>query len=397
MVLALRSLTAIAVIAATLLPIVIVFAARDSGDGGAAIPQLGARADDDEATAKLGFPVAATKHTTRVGGGDAVADLAGVANAVFPATSPETRPSAVVLVDEDDWQGGVAASVLMAPPVGAPPLLSADGELPAVTRDTLERLDPKGSDLLRGAAVIRVGDRPPAPPGRRATVIPGRDAYERAAAIDRYSTVARGRPSAAVVVASGERAEYAMPAAAWAARSGDPVLFATRDAVPEPTIRAIRAHDRPRIFVLGPESVLGPAVERALGRLGRVRRIGAATAVENAIAFARFDFRGFGWGITVPGQNLTLASTSRPLDAAGSAPLATKGTFAPLLLTDDPARLPAALESYLLDLQPGYEENPNRAVFNHVWILGDDRAVSVPAQGRLDEVSELVPVSSARR
>jgi hypothetical protein len=31
-------------------------------------------------------------------------------------------------------------------------------------------------------------------------------------------------------------------------------------------------------------------------------------------------------------------------------------------------------------------------VYNRVWILGDERALSSAAQGRLDEVAALVPV-----
>ncbi len=79
---------------------------------------------------------------------------------------------------------------------------------------------------------------------------------------------------------------------------------------------------------------------------------------------------------------------------AAAAPLATNGVFAPLLLTDDPARLPPKLEEYFLSVQPGYEDDPAQAVYNRVWVLGDDRTVSVAAQGQLDELTELVPVQA---
>ena len=123
-------------------------------------------------------------------------------------------------------------------------------------------------------------------------------------------------------------------------------------------------------------------------------RIDGPTPVENAIDFARFERRGFGWGVTVPGYNLTLAGTSRPLDAAAAAALATKGVYAPLLLTDRAAELPRALETYFLSIQPGFEDDPGQAVYNRVWILGDDKQVSVPAQARLDQITELVPVQA---
>ena len=82
--------------------------------------------------------------------------------------------------------------------------------------------------------------------------------------------------------------------------------------------------------------------------------------MENAIAFARYQQGNFGWAVVVPGYNFTLANVDRPLDAAAAASLATKGVFAPLLLTDQAERLPRPLERYFLSVQPGYEEAPTR-------------------------------------
>jgi hypothetical protein len=144
--------------------------------------------------------------------------------------------------------------------------------------------------------------------------------------------------------------------------------------------------------VLGPETVISEKVQKELGKLGRVRRIAAKTPVENAIEFARYERGGFGWGVTVPGYNLTLAGTSRPLDAAAAAALATQGVYAPLLLTDQARELPRALESYFQSIQPGFEDDPGQAVYNRVWILGDDKQLSVAAQARLDQITKLVPV-----
>jgi hypothetical protein len=275
-------------------------------------------------------------------------------------------------------------------------LLSEGGELPEVSADTLERLAPRGSDLTKDAAVIRVGSKQPTPSGLKATTIRGDGPYELAAEIDRFFSAARGRPSSDVVVTTGERPEFAMPAAAWAARSGDAVLFAERDRLPQSTARALRRHERPDIYLLGPESVLSRGVERRLASLGRVTRVEGKDPVENAIEFARFERRGFGWGVTVPGNNFTLANSSRHLDAAAAATLGSNGVFAPLLLIEDPVVLPRKLESYFLDVQPGYERDPQLGVFNRVWILGDDRAISVGVQGRIDEVSELIPVQLNR-
>ena len=51
-----------------------------------------------------------------------------------------------------------------------------------------------------------------------------------------------------------------MPAAGWAAKSGDPVLWTGRDALPPETKQAIEAHRKPKIYVLGPEDVISEAV-----------------------------------------------------------------------------------------------------------------------------------------
>jgi hypothetical protein len=358
-------------------------------------PQLGVEAEDEEAAEKLGFPSSATRNTIRVGGSDAAADAAGVAGALYPATGTSDRPTAVALVDQDDWQTAIAASVLAGPPIGAPLLLSDGNQLPAVTEDTLERLEPRGSDLSEDAQVIRIGPDVARPEGYKTALIQGEDPYERAAAIDRFFSAARGRPSGDVVLYSGDRAEWAMPAASWAARSGDAVLPVEADSIPRPVARALADHERPNVYLLGPERIISERVadrlkERRLAR--SINRIEGETPVENAIAFARYQKGDFGWKVNIPGYNFAIASTTRPADAAAAAPLATRGVFAPLLLTDDPEALPEALESYLLSVQPGYEGDPRDAVYNRAWILGDDTAISVRQQAQIDTITELIPV-----
>jgi hypothetical protein len=365
-----------------------------SDGGGVAVSTVAPTSTQKQAAAKLGFPTVATRNTVRVGGGDPTADLAGVASAVFPSTTPQDRPHAVVLVDKDDWQGAVAGSVLNAQPLDAPLLATDGGNLPAATSDTITRLAPRGADLARDAQVIRIGSKPPAPSGLKSGKIAGTDPYTTAAAIDRFFTAIRGKPSPHVIVASGEQAAYAMPAAAWAARSGDSVLFTKHNALPTATTQAIAQHSKPDIYVLGPESVISTRVENKLKRLGTVRRVEGPTPVANAVALARYSRRGFGWGVTVPGYNFSLASTTRPLDAAAAATLATNGVYAPMLLTDSATTLPADVTGYLLDVQPGFQTDPSSGVYNRVWILGDTKTVSLDAQGRLDQITRLIPVET---
>jgi hypothetical protein len=89
-----------------------------------------------------------------------------------------------------------------------------------------------------------------------------------------------------------------------------------------------------------------------------------------------------------------IANADRPLDAAAAAPLSASGTWGPLLVTDDADSPPEALENYLLDLKPGYRSDPTRALYNHIWLIGDGDAISVPFQARIDELAEVVPVTS---
>src|SRR5919107_194363 len=181
-------------------------------------PPVGAKADDERASEQLGFPITATRNTTRVSGGDAVADAAGVASALFPSSSEATRPPAIVLAERGDWQAIVAAGVLSGAPIRAPILLSDGDSMPPVTSETLERLQPKGLTVPEKTQAVLLGDEPPPPDGLKSTIVKGDDPYELAAEIDRFANVAKGKPSPNVVIASGEKPEFALPAAAWAAR-----------------------------------------------------------------------------------------------------------------------------------------------------------------------------------
>ena len=343
--------------------------------------------DEEQAASDLGFPTFATKNTTRVGGADSTANAAAVARAVYPGG----KPKAVALVDAEDWQGGVAAAALFAQPIGAPVLLTDGDDLPQASEDALAALAPTGSKEAGGAQVIRVGDVAE-PSGLKATDVEGKDAAEVAAQLDAVLSEARGASSDHVVVVGDSKPEFAIPAAGWAAKSGDPVLFVKRDAIPAATKAALGRHQQPKIFILGPRTTVSEKVERDLRRLGTVERI---TRIEdpiaNAIAFARFISRGrtFGWEVTDPGHGLVFVNRSRPLDAVAAAPLSGAGTYGPTLLHSGGERLDTLVDGYLQDIRPGYRKNPVRGVYNHGWIIGDDEAAPVATQSRIDSLLEI--------
>jgi hypothetical protein len=184
-----------------------------------------------------------------------------------------------------------------------------------------------------------------------------------------------------------------MPAAAWAAKAGDPVLFTHKDDLPRDTRAAIAAHQQPKIYVLGPPSVVSDKVVKALRRLGSVSRIAGPDAASTSVAFARFVDGAFGWGVVDPGHGFVFANANRPADAGAAAPLSASGQYGPLLVSGDGARLPSTLQGYLLDVQPGYTRDPVRGVYNHGWIIGDEQAFSVPVQSQIDALLEIVPVN----
>ena len=357
-------------------------------------PTVGPKGEKQQASAELGFPVVATKNTTRVAGADPITDAAGAARAVYPSVTPELRPKAVVLVDVHDWRAALAASVLMADPIRAPVLLTDGKKMPDTTQAALDALAPTGSDPAGGAQAVRVGDVA-RPPGLKTTDLVGKNPSTIARAIDAFQASARGASADAVVVVSADKPEYAMPAAAWAAKSGDPILYVTKDTVPEATRAAIQAHQRPRIYVLGPSSVISPAVTHALRPLGPVIRVGGQDPQSNAVAFARYVDSFFGWGVIDPGHGLVFANPKRPADAAAASPLSASGTYGPLLLVGDDGSLPQSVSNYLLDIQPGYRDNPTRGVYNHGWLIGDDKAITVSAQSAIDQALEISAVKNA--
>jgi hypothetical protein len=377
---------------AAALGLLAVGAALVAGCGGGGNP-VEVRVKDEGVENVLGFPVLATKNTTRVAGEDPVQDAAGVATAVYPAVGEGQRPPAITLVDKQDWRAGVAAAALVAAPLRAPILLTDGKDVPGLSSDALDALEPRGNPLAGRAQVFKVGDAG-APSGLRTRSISGKGPIELAVAIDSFRSQVAGEPSANVVVVPVEEARFAMPAAAWAAKSGDAVLFVTKRSLPQVTRRALVDRERPGIYVLGPRRVIAQDVVRKLRRLGPVTRISGETPVENAIAFARFSDGLFGWGIRDPGHGLVIANSDRPLDAAAAALLSASGTYGPLLLTDSADRLPAPLRAYLLDIQPGYRADPVRGVYNHAWLIGDESALSVAVQTEIDELTEIVRVKS---
>ena len=340
----------------------------------------------------LGFPQTATKNTTRIPGSDSVETAAAVARTVHPGIT--SRPDAVTLVDTSDWRVAIAAAALSAPPFDAPLLFSDGTDLPGASASALKALAPQGSDAAGDAKIIRIGNVAK-PAGYEASDVTGTTAFGLTRGIASLIRSAKPGKTARVLIASADDSSFAAPAAAYAAKSGDPVLFVTRDSVPPETraaLASLAGLTRPRLYILGPSSIISPKVTRQLRRLGRIIRYGGKDPVTNAIAAARFKDGAFGWGVVDPGHGLVFARAGRPLDAVAAAGLSGSGKYGPLLLLDDAAELPQTIQQYLLDIQPGYSSDPVTGVYNHAWIIGNAVAISVAEQARIDALLEIVPV-----
>ncbi len=373
----------------------------------------------------------ATRNTTRLGGADVADDAAAVARTVYPGLTAATRPTAIVLVNEQDWPAALAASVLASAPTNAPILYSEGETIPAVSAQTLEAMHPLGAPLLGGAHVIRIGTAAALPAGYLARQLPAGAAAPTAAAIARLALTLDGShpPRQVIVLAEGASMALAMPAAGLAAESGAPILFVGHGRVPTATAAALVSLHRPSIYVIDAGAISHQTLDELRG-LGTVKSIptgasagagasspgaapgetakssppgsGAPTAaapaqgeaaVQNAIEVARFVDGTFGWGIKEPGHGLVFANAGRPLDAPASALLSATGNYGPLLLLSSAAKVPPALVGYLSDIQPAYAGTQFPAVrgaYNHGWLIGDEGAITAVVQAEIDSMLEIV-------
>jgi hypothetical protein len=381
--------------------LVLVLAALLAGCGKSGVPSnlTGGPSRTLTAVTEQGAVSVASSNTTRLGGAEAVTDAAAVARAVYPGLTAATRPQTVVLVNEHDWAGALAASVLASTPLGAAILYSDGNTLPAVSSQTLQALHPLGASALGGAQVIRIGTSAPVPAGYVTRSLPAADPEATAVAVEGLAHSADGDSAmhrVIVVPANAPRA-LAMPAAGLAAESGVPILLVTAGRVPQPTVAALVALHQPSIYVVDPSAV-STVTEDELSHLGRVVPIATAgsegtDAVANALAVARFTHGTFGWGVKEPGHGLVFANAARPLDAPAAALLSATGDYAPLLLLEGADAIPSALAKYLGDIKPAYTAKVPavKGVYNHGWLIGDEGAISAITQAEIDSLLEISP------
>jgi hypothetical protein len=284
--------------------------------------------------------------------------------------------------------------VLMAEPVRAPLLYGEAEGVPDATQAALDSLRPQGGAASGGHAVLAIG-HVKVPNGMGAAKIKAGDAASEAAGIARLRDRLAGRKPEAIVLASSSEPAYAAPAAAYAARSGDPVLFTEAETLPQPTVAELRRDEGVPVYALGPSSAISGQVLVEVEELGtKVTRISGSNPVQSAISFARYEGGKFGWHVADPGHGFVLSRSDAPLEAAAAAPLSASGSWGPLLVTDSADTLPSELRGYFLDVKPGYTTDPTRAFYNHIWIVGDTGQISVEQQAEVNEIAELAKIGN---
>ncbi|MFY9487569.1 MAG: cell wall-binding repeat-containing protein [Solirubrobacterales bacterium] len=347
-----------------------------------------------------GSPALATKNTVRIPGEDTVGNAAGAALTVYPSSGAATRPKIISVVEKHDWRAAVTMGVLSARQLGAPILLSEKDDVPDITKSALDALAPIGTTIpglvLKPKALV-AGTA--AVPENVARINLANETYEKLSlSVDAlWTKINAGKPSREVIVTTADPnfARFALPAGPLAAKTGAPVFFVNKDVVPLATLRAIEKHKKPSIYVVGPPRAISDQLLKRLKRYGNVSRIGGDTPPENAKQAALYvdPDSEWGWGIDNPGHGFVVMNAKREMDIAAATTLSAGAAFGPVLLNSSPGKLDKTLENYLLDIQPGYIDDPSDAVYNRAWLLGAEHLLSPELQAAIDKLLAVQPIA----
>ncbi len=339
-----------------------------------------------------GFPQpgrteADTVTTTRLFAGDLPSFAALASRAAYPGGGLAGTPGAVILAPADDWRWA-AALVPLGNQHDAPILYyEPDQNLADATRGELQRLAVEAKSAGARLDALVAGPYPVAEQrwldymGYRREQLPGDDPVSLAAQLlprlsyDRILFVEQARP------------DFALPALAWSAYAGDPVLFVDKSSVPDATRDALQGLDQPpkRMYVLVHDKAAKSKVTGALKKYGhaKVTRIHSDHAAGLAVRVATWrDKYGFGWGLPLPegGQDVLLGRSDDAGEVIAALSLVRTSVAGPLLIAGG-NRLPTTTMSYLWKASPA---SSTAGSSNHAWIIGDEAEVSERAQADVD-------------
>jgi hypothetical protein len=321
--------------------------------------------------------------------------------AAFPAERG-ARPGGLVLVEKGAWRELVLAAQFAGDPVNAAVLPIERDYLPMAAADLVHRLKPTGFRKAKGLEALILG-----PAGEDVLVdlqdaelkmsqLKGMPAPKLAAELVPYRSGFAGRHTSSILIVSArdQDRDYALPAAAWSAFSGDTIAFVDGDEVPQATRDLLVQREKlrlekPTMYVIGPESVVSRKVVAELDRYGTVKRVAGSDAAETAVAVARYRDKstGFGWGQYRGPGSVALVNPRDWANGVGAWSFAAHGPRAPLLLTGADGRLPASVRSYLRELR-GAEASQGFA-------FGSEKSLATPVLAELDAL--LQPAGEGKR
>ncbi|MFX3623329.1 MAG: cell wall-binding repeat-containing protein [Ectobacillus sp.] len=340
-----------------------------------------------------------TKNVTRLDTNDPIKMAVAVSQTIWPATHKENQPGGVILVPIGSWQIDMASADLIHHPNNGPVLFIQKDSIPSITLNEIKRLNPTG--IKDGTQVMVMGDVSSAVldslQGFKVKQIKDTDSAGFAKEVDKaYADAAGEYPQSVIIGSSDEEAKlYTLPAVNWIAHMPEPLLYVTKNEVPQATIDALKERKgKANIYLLGPDSIISADVEKKLGEYGNVTRISGENPVENSIAFAKFKDKKtkFGWGITDPGHGISFASTATPDLAIAGAPFSHMGKHAPLVLLEN-GEPTQPIYDFLGSVKPMYKETPTEGPYNHAYLLGTDKEISFKTQGILDDQLEIMSES----
>ena len=360
------------------------------------------------------------KNAARVGGATDSETATHVLQTAFPATRAENRPGTIVTVG-DDWRIALAATVLISRPTNAALIVSGPAGVDAEASREIERMrgsvatpspspvqstspsttqqampSPSPQPSSTPPLSLSIGGGSPSVPNGEA--ISSADPALVAAAIDeRHARDQSNSTWNVIIVAADADYRWAVPAGAYAARTGTSILYVTKDGVPAATAAALQRRGKQvRVFVLGPAAAVPARMFDQLKQFGAVTRIEGSDYYANAVRFAEFrdEAADFGWGHSGRGSrqwattNTILVNSERWQDGVLAAHLARTGKAGPLLFTQR-NRLPAVVDNHLWRQRPVFAGTPAEGPFNHIWVVGSFDRIAYGTQAWADYSQEI--------
>ena len=306
-----------------------------------------------------------------------------------------------IVVREQNWREAMVAAQFAAKPVSAGLMPVERNWIPPGPADALRRVRVNGFPKAQGLRALVLGSAGSdifieleSDLDLKMTQLKASSPAKLAAAVVPFRGGWAGSFSSNVVIVSSESIPYALPGAAWSAFSGDTLAYVSRKGVPGATAKLLAQRkklrlENPTMYVIGPRSVIPDSVVRALSKYGSVKRVAGRSAVETAVALARYKDRssGFGWGMSKGPASVSLVNTRDWGNAYAAFTYAATGPHAPLLLTDSADGLPGPVAKYLASV--------GGPVPGQAFVFGSPASISQRTMGELDRALAAQPATQA--